>query len=292
MVDLNSLVVCAVCHADLPLQDIEREGSGCCPKCGRRYTFSNGVYDMTPLPPPDEVLKSKWSTWEKLQDNGLVSYVKAPELNLSVDLRGDAEAFKSFSASSGLVLDVGCGMYTYPSYQPGAGEVVRIDPLAGQHRRKFAFVQGIGEYLPFRDQVFDHVLYASSLDHIIDPKRSLADAARCLKPDGRISLWIDGLSDDEPSVDASRLGRYQILAQKGFRCLSRHGWFSKMGFRRTLSYVASVANMEVPEGAKDVFHFLHLNVAMVSEWLNELNLTITRQQEYPSADSVFIQVSK
>jgi len=292
MVNLRDLIVCPVCHAALSLDDIEVQGSGCCPNCGRRYAFDRGVFDMTPLPPPDEILKSKWHTWEKLQDNGLVSYVKAPELNLSVGFREDAEAFMNFCQSSGLMLDVGCGMHTYPSYLPEGADVVGIDPLAGEKRRAFTFVKGIGEYLPFRDETFDHILYASSLDHIIDPKRSLADAARCVKANGRINLWIDGLSDEEPSTNRTRFGRYQILAQKGFSCLSRHGWFSKMGFRRTLSYVASVASMEVPEGASDCFHFVHLNVPIVFDWLNELNLRVVSQMDYPAADSVFIQVMK
>jgi hypothetical protein len=130
------------------------------------------------------------------------------------------------------------------------------------------------------------------LDHIIDPRRSLADAARCLKPDGRIGLWIDGLTADDSASNPRLLGRYQVLVQKGFKCLSRHGWFSKMGFRRTLSYVTSVASMKVPEGASDCFHFLHLNATIVFDWLNDLNLKVVRQLDYPAADSVFLQVRK
>jgi hypothetical protein len=50
--------------------------------------------------------------------------------------------------------------------------------------------------------------------------------------------------------------------------------------------------MKVPEGANDVFHFAHLNAAVVLGWLDDLNLTITHQQDYPAADSVFVQATK
>jgi hypothetical protein len=48
--------------------------------------------------------------------------------------------------------------------------------------------------------------------------------------------------------------------------------------------------MKTPEGASDYFHITHLSLALVSDWLDELNLITTRRQEYPAADSVFIQV--
>ena len=292
MVELSGLVVCSVCHADLALNELAAEGAACCPRCGRRYNVDQGTFNMIPIPPPDGVLKAKWQTWQKLQDNGLQSYTQAPEINLSIGSRDDAQAFKAFSQPSGLILDVGCGPQPFPSYLPEKSDVVGIDPLAGAPRRDFAFVRGIGEYLPFRDGTFDHIVYASSLDHIIDPRRSLADAARCLKPDGYINLWIDGLaSSDSPDIH-SPLQRYMLLARKGIKSLSRHGWLTRMGVRRTVSYVGSVARMTVPEGATDYFHFMHLNLTVVLQWLRELNLVPIRQQDYPEADSLFIIVKK
>ena len=292
MVDLNGLVVCAVCHADLSVGSTDSEGSCSCLQCGRYYTFEQGLYNMTPLPLPDEDLKFKWKTWQKLQDNGLLSYTRAPEFNLSIGHREDAQAFKDFCQLSGLILDIGCGPQAYPSYLPEIGTVVGVDPLVGQQPRGFSFLQGIGEYLPFRDDTFDHILYASSLDHIINPKRSLAEAARCLVPGGHINLWIDGLASDHASPSPSGWKRYPLLAKKGLKSLSRHGWVSKMGTRRTISYLASVAKMTTPEGASDYFHITHLNLAAVSTWLDELNLITISKEEYPAFDSLFIKARK
>lgn len=295
MIPLNDLLVCAVCHSDLSLNGVNnliKQEHIECPRCGRSYTSNAGVYNMTPLPPPDDELKSKWSTWQKLQDNGLLSYTRAPEFNLSIGLREDAQAFKAFAQPSGLTLDIGCGPQAYPSYLSEGSTVVGIDPLLGEQPREFSFVQGIGEYLPFRDKTFDHILFASSLDHIMVPRRSLAEAVRCLKPGGEISLWIDGLASDETSANSSSLPQYAVLVKKAFKSLSRHNWISKIGLSRTISYISSVARLKVPEGATDYFHFTHLNLVTVSNWLNELNLVTIRQKEYPAADSAFIQVKR
>lgn len=292
VISLKDLIVCPICHADLPLDAIARDGAGCCSRCGSRYHFQQGVYNLTPVIPPDDILKSRWATWQILQENGSLSYTSAPEFNLSVGQREDALAFQEFSHPSGLILDIGCGPQEYPSYLPNGSDVVGIDPLLGQQPRGFAFVQGVGEYLPFRNHTFDHILYATSLDHIIDPHRSLADAHRCLKPDGVISLWIDSQAPDFNSGDQSRWGRYGMLIKKGVRSLTRHGWLREIGLRRTLGYIGSVARMNVPEGAIDYFHFEHLTVAAVSGWLDDIGLTIMRQQEYAAADSLFVQAAR
>jgi SAM-dependent methyltransferase len=248
---------------------------------------------MTPVPAPAELPESKWSTWQTLQQNGLVSYTAAPEFNLSVGVRQDAQAFKDFCRMSGLILDVGCGPQTRASYQPAAGEsgeVAGIDPLIGQQPREFAFVQGIGEYLPFRSATFDHVLYATSLDHVVDPKRSLAEATRCLKPGGSINLWLDAQATEYVETDATELGHYRLLVRKGFRSLMRHRWLNKLGLRRTLSYMTAVARMDVPEGAIDCFHFEHLTSTAVSAWLSELNVITVRQEQFE--DNHFIQATR
>jgi SAM-dependent methyltransferase len=292
MISLKDLLVCPVCHNGLPLNEPNNDKPVKCTQCERSYSSSTGVYNMTPLPLPDDDLRSKWDTWQKLQDNGLLSYTTAPEFNLSIGNREDAQAFKAFSRVSGLILDVGCGPQTRPSYLPESGEVVGMDPLRGQQPRAFSFLQGIGEYLPFRNDTFDHILYASSLDHIINPKRSLAEAARCLMPGGDINLWIDGLASDDSLPSPSAWKRYPLLARKGFKSLSRHGWLGKMGPRRTISYLASVAKMTTPEGASDYFHITHLNPTVVSSWLDELNLTTINSEEYPAFDSLFIKARK
>jgi SAM-dependent methyltransferase len=287
MVNIDALIVCAVCHGDLPLRSIHRRGSGYCARCGRAYTAAGGVLNMTPLPPPDGAVEARWSVWDRLQQNGLVAYTKAPEFNLSCPRRPDALAFRAFCQMSGRILDVGCGTQSLPSYLPDDAEIVGIDPLPGKAARDFAFVQGIGEYLPFRSGTFAHVVFATSLDHTMDPRRCLGEARRCLTDDGCVSLWLDG--QDAKPARTGRWTRTVTIALTGFRSLSRHGWTSKMGMRRTLSYVGSVARMRVPDGAVDYFHFDRLTVATVEAWLAGSGLSIARKEEHPQAQGTFIQ---
>jgi ubiquinone/menaquinone biosynthesis C-methylase UbiE len=50
------------------------------------------------------------------------------------------------------------------------------------------FVEGFGEDLPYRDGVYDTVTVNSALDHCAQPDRVLAEAARVLRPGGRLFI--------------------------------------------------------------------------------------------------------
>lgn len=89
--------------------------------------------------------------------------------------------------AKGLVLDVGCD-------DPGLGAAllppsvryVGLDPFC-QRTTPFRLI-GVGEYLPFGDATLDGVLFNTSLDHILDWRRALAEAWRVLVPGGRLYL--------------------------------------------------------------------------------------------------------
>lgn len=116
------------------------------------------------------------------------------------------------AASGGrLCLDVGCGARPWPVYMAASSACVQwigVDPFLGDAARRFPFVQGMGEYLPFRREVFDGALYASTLYHLLDPGRSLRRVHSILKPTGKLFVWYT----------ASRLGR-KYLIWRGLRTL-------------------------------------------------------------------------
>lgn len=103
-----------------------------------------------------------------------------------------ATEFRTFCAPNGVILDVGCGIEPRPAYTvTSAGSTyVGIDPLGGNKKRTFDFAKAIGEMMPFRPATFDWALYATSLDHFVEPFRALVDIRRVLKPNGRIELWV------------------------------------------------------------------------------------------------------
>ncbi len=95
-------------------------------------------------------------------------------------------------SGGGLFLDVGCGARPWPVYMTASSECVEwigIDPFLGDTARRFPFVQGMGEYLPFRHVLFDGALYASTIYHQLDPQRSLRRVHSILKPMGRLYVW-------------------------------------------------------------------------------------------------------
>ena len=95
-------------------------------------------------------------------------------------------------AGGALYLDVGCGARPWPVYMAASSQRVQwigIDPFLGDAIRQFPFVQGMGEYIPFRREIFDGALYASTIYHQLDPQRSLRRAHNILKPKGKLFIW-------------------------------------------------------------------------------------------------------
>ncbi len=265
--------VCPVCHVDMP----EPGSTGVrCLSCGRQFPDRDGALDFTPNLPPDPDVQERWPLWEQLQHNFVVAADEIPEHSLSVGRRADATAFARFSDLRGLVLDIGCGPQTEPSYVVAAnGSFVGIDPLRGAKRREFTFVQGIGEYLPFADGSFDRVLFATSLDHVLSPVRSLSEARRVLNPSGSVNIWFGEVPDAEPPPPAAeppslwrRLGDAARHPQHVIKRLTG----------RTppeASEPAYLRELAVPTGATDLFHVVHLSSPLVSEWLSAAGLTVT-----------------
>jgi SAM-dependent methyltransferase len=230
---LAEILGCPVCHATL--------ADARCTACGRACPDGDHT--------PDNGLKPTWGLWEQPLANGAEVYDGDPVNNLSVGDRKDARAFAEFSRLTGRVLDVGCGPQARPSYAE-ADQFVGIDPLRGGDR-EFAFVQGIAEYLPFRDDVFDRVLFATSLDHMLSPKRALAEARRVLKPDGLVCVW-----HGEPPPP-----RRLPLKERVRRLIQRP---TVLGYR-------------TPRGAVDPFQSSHPRFATVLQWLTEAGLTVERE---------------
>jgi SAM-dependent methyltransferase len=130
-------------------------------------------------------------------------------------------------SAGGRYLDVGCGVLAKPAYMmatSGRVEWSGVDPFLGDIARQFPFVQGLGEYIPFLHDVFDGVLYAGTIFHLLDPRRSLRRVHNVLKPKGKLFVWYT----------ASRIGR-KYLIWRGLLALGFARWYdddSLWGFTR------------------------------------------------------------
>lgn len=101
--------------------------------------------------------------------------------------------------AAGTVLELGVGTgQNLRFYDPGV-RVIGVEPDSGMLEaavrradRVSASIQlvfGAGEGLPFRDGVFDQVVASLVLCSVASPARTLSEARRVLKPDGRLRFY-------------------------------------------------------------------------------------------------------
>jgi SAM-dependent methyltransferase len=103
------------------------------------------------------------------------------------------------AAPGARTLDVACGVGKLASHLEERGtESWAIDPsseMLGLSRWVFpqariVLVRSIAENLPFADGTFDRVACQGSLDHFVDPKAFMREAARITKPSGRVVIAL------------------------------------------------------------------------------------------------------
>lgn len=215
---------------------------------GKVYNFKYNQF-WSFMPEVDTENDPKWKIWDQLQKNGEISYPMDPENNLGVSKRPDHIAFGDFCDFRGLVLDIGSGPQKNPTHfkycaRPGA-VFFGIDPLVGEQPRDYLFVHGLGEYLPFKRDLFDQALFVTSLDHFMDPIEALIEAARVIKPGGDVCVWIGEKDKNAP------------------RPATSHQWYEEM---------------QVPEGAEDRFHYKRFDAGQFEDFVKQAGLRIEQKE--------------
>jgi SAM-dependent methyltransferase len=161
---------------------------------GDVYRVENNIPRLMPNPDKIPLRRRQLSLWKRLQEVEWAAYRVSPVGVFSVDGNDTAaEVGKIITkAKVAACLDVGCGVLPFPAYMKESPDVTfyGIDPFLGDINRSFPFVQGLGDYLPFRNETFESILYASTIDHMIEPDLSLRDACRVLAEDGVLFIWF------------------------------------------------------------------------------------------------------
>ena len=287
MQNISSILTCPACRStEFKTSPPE------CPACGRKYAQDHGFLNLTPVPPPDADVLEKWDLWEKLQANGLAAYDDAPDESLSVGKRRDAQAYGKFCRLEGcLTLDIGCGPQRMPSYGiRQERNFVGIDPLPSSGQRAFHFVQAIAEYLPFRDGVFDRVLFATSLDHVLNPPRALREARRTLKPEGHLCIWYgDDDLGDQPAAHKRTLGSMWRNVLEAWKKRGVKGVWKRVLRKLGMARPPMTDKLRVPEGAVDHYHFFHVEMEHLEAWLKEAGFRVVEVSREGGPGSVFVR---
>jgi SAM-dependent methyltransferase len=108
--------------------------------------------------------------------------------------------------SQGRVVEIGCGsgkmLRTLKVHKPGL-ELFGFD-VKDPHEppREYTF-QKMGDDVPAADASFDVVLIFDVLEHVPNPRHTLAEAARVLKPTGKLVAYVP--------VEGERLSFYELF---------------------------------------------------------------------------------
>ena len=237
-------LMCYVCRQPL---SVPKAGSHECVHCGERYIASRMRLKTEPDRHLFRIYRRKYLQNKVLNNNGLVSYSQLPDGSVSLPDRPDVSRFRHFiqlEASSGTILDVGCGPMTLAGYlqfpDKNRYSFIGLDPIDGTDYEGYRIV-GASEFIPIQDNSVDAVVFGTSLDHVCDLTRSIQESCRVVTSSGRIIVWMG---------DSTQPLRERIRTWlKDARASLRQGYW----VRRYWVY-PNFSVFEVPRGAVDPFH--------------------------------------
>lgn len=262
---------------------------------GNEYIIHNGVADLIPKRKDIPIDSKLLDAWDKLQENGEIVYNKFPELNCAVKSRKDMDAFRKFCSFHGTVLDVGCGP-RMPMYLENNKEVklaIGIDPLisfdAAELSERVDLLSGMGEFLPFKDEAFDVISFATSFDHMIEPITALKEVKRILKKDGSICFWIN---DDVPKRPSLFRRAIRKTKRKLFSKDSTEKEAANPQQQREKEQKSLVQIMQIPEGAEDQFHLKHIRNSEFDELCSLVKLKRIEKIGPITINDLFVRYQK
>ena len=207
-------------------------------------------------------MDTKINKWTQKQCHALPGYIEAVEhKNFVFD--SIAIEFGRFCNLDGLILDVGCGIrpdLAYATYLENT-TFIGIDPFI-EYKRNFEFIGGVGEQLPFKSNKFNHVIFATSLDHVVNPLAVLIEARRVLDKNGKLSIWSSCFDWYE-----------RFRERKRVKALNLFLWSFDFYVRK-----------------KDEFHFSHFTTSKIMSLLDEAGFVLLRFEKVLSDTSTSISV--
>ncbi len=157
-------------------------------------------------------LEGRWANWhEKLAALETQRHSYTPERE-AYYTECRERAVNYFQPKAGKLLEIGCGLGKLRSHLPAGVEYYGCDPLEREAAREnFPFAIAHAESLPFKDNSFDAVVFYAVLIHVFDVDRALAEAARIVKPGGR--LYLQECYDDRNPIHMNHFSGASLRAR-------------------------------------------------------------------------------
>jgi SAM-dependent methyltransferase len=192
--DLDGVLVCHRCGADLPgLSRWAVEGLRC-PRCGADFPIVRGIPRFVTSDAYTASFSFEWNRHKKTQLDDTTSRESEETFRQKTGLGPD-------DVDDKLVLDVGCGMGRFADVvSRWGGKVIGIDlslaveaayaNLGG--RENVRILQADLFHLPFRPGTFDIVYSLGVLHHTPDCEKAFRQLVPFVRPGGRVCIWLYG----------------------------------------------------------------------------------------------------
>jgi ubiquinone/menaquinone biosynthesis C-methylase UbiE len=157
-------------------------------------------------------------------------------------------------SSGGLCLDIGCGYggYLCKLVEEGKYEGIGLDPLKSPLKlckdnlrrspisKKVELIQGVGEFLPLKEECIQLSMIAGSLDHVNNPSQTLREFRRVLTPNGHLMILESVLVRKKSSFfDETHVHQFILADLKGL--------LRQFSIRKILRKVPIFSQMRVPD---------------------------------------------
>lgn len=112
--------------------------------------------------------------------------------------------------TEGRVLDIGCGPGKFRHHLDlDRVDYIGLDPITMPEVCDFPFVQGLAEYIPFKEDTFTDIVVLAALDHFRKLDLFLQEARRVLKPGGRLHV-MQSVHEVRGPISAAKVLAHKI----------------------------------------------------------------------------------